>query len=138
MVSVGYGTSSRRDVTSAISSVSSCDIGNARATRVEDLLLGRVPGVEVSRNRSGGTSVRVRGASSFVGDAEPLYVIDGMPLYSNGGGGLLGISPQDIQRIDVLKDAASTAIYGSRGMNGVIVITTKRGRAGASAERRCD
>ena len=132
-VAIGYGTSARRDVTSAIGSVSGCDLDARRATRVEDLLQGRVAGVEVSRDRSGAPAVRVRGARSLYGDDEPLFVIDGMPLLQ-GSGALLGISPQDVARIDVLKDAGATAIYGSRGANGVIVITTRRGRKGA----RCD
>lgn len=136
-VSVGYGTSARRDVTSAISSVTACDIDATRVTRVEDLLQGRVAGVVVSRNRAGATVVQVRGANSLYGGDEPLFVLDGMPLFS-GSGALVGISPQDVARIDVLKDAGATAIYGSRGANGVIVITTRRGGPGGTARQSCD
>ena len=135
LVEVGYGTSSRRDLTSAVGSVTSCDIAEQRVTRIEDLLQGRVAGVVVSRNRAGAPSVRIRGAQSLYGDGEPLFVVDGLPLLS--GGPLSGIAPQDIARIDVLKDAGATAIYGSRGANGVIVITTKRGLHPES-ESRCD
>ena len=124
-IDVGYGTSSRRDLTSAVGSVTSCDVAGQRVTRLEDLLQGRVAGVVVSHNKNGSLSVRVRGAQSLYGDDEPLFVVDGMPLLS--GGPLSGIDPQDVDRIDVLKDAGATAIYGSRGANGVIVITTKRG-----------
>ena len=130
-VEVGYGTTSRRDVTTAVGSVSACDLGATRVTSVEELLQGRVAGVEVSPRASGGSTVRVRGARSFTGDAEPLFVLDGMPL-SAGTDALSHITPQEVQRIDVLKDASSTAIYGSRGMNGVIVITTKKGKGSGS------
>ena len=125
-VEVGYGTSTQRDVTTAIGSVTTCDAGETRVTNVAELLQGRVAGVEVSNRGSGPASIRIRGATSFMGDAEPLVVLDGMPL--TPGAPLTGISPQDVRRIDVLKDAGSTAIYGSRGMNGVIVITTKKGK----------
>ena len=125
MGGVGYGTSARRDLTSAVGSVTSCDIAGSRVTRVEDLLQGRVAGVVVSRNRSGAMAVRIRGVQSLYGDDEPLFVVDGMPLLS-GASSLAGIAPQDVDRIDVLKDAGATAIYGSRGGNGVILIKTKR------------
>ena len=125
-VEVGYGTSTRRELTTAVGSVTTCDAGETRVTNVAELLQGRVAGVEVSNRGTGPASIRIRGATSFMGDAEPLVVLDGMPL--TVGAPLTGISPQDIRRIDVLKDAGSTAIYGSRGMNGVIVITTKKGQ----------
>ena len=126
-VSVGYGTQNRRDVTGSVSSISGADIDRWRATRVEELLLGRVAGLQVSRSPSGELSVRIRGAGSFVNDGEPLYVVDGMPLMTHGiMSAVAGISPQDIERIDVLKDAGSTAIYGTQGANGVILIRTKR------------
>ena len=135
-IQVGYGTSSRREITSAVGSVTGCDIATSRVTRLEDLLQGRVAGVAVMRNTSGGMSVRVRGAQSLYGDAEPLFVVDGMPLLS--GGQLAGIAPQDVDRIDVLKDAGATAIYGSRGANGVIVITTKRGTHAQATPATCN
>ena len=95
---------------------------------VEELLVGRVPGVEVGRSAGGDLQVRVRGAGSFYGSGEPLFVVDGLPIGSAAslGGSLAGLTPRDISRIDVLKDASTTAIYGSRGANGVIMITTKK------------
>jgi TonB-dependent SusC/RagA subfamily outer membrane receptor len=93
-------------------------------TRVEEMLVG-IPGVQVTM-LARGYSVRIRGASSFYGSTEPLYVVDGMPL-SGSANGLLGISPHDVRRIEVLKDAGSLAMYGVRGGNGVVLITTKRG-----------
>ncbi|MFN2564253.1 MAG: TonB-dependent receptor plug domain-containing protein [Gemmatimonadaceae bacterium] len=129
-VSVGYGRQAREDVTGAITTLSEEDLDGQRVARVEELLQGRVPGVSVSRGPNGDFSVRIRGAQTF-GHAndEPLYVVDGMPLM-NGGlrTALMGIAPQDIARIDVLKDAGATAVYGSKGANGVILITTKRRR----------
>ena|SRR5437868_3881996 len=93
----------------------------------EELLAGRFPGVTVLRV-AGGIAVRIRGESTFSGDREPLYVVDGMTIEAGPGGALQGINPGDIERIEVLKDIGSTAQYGSRGANGVILITTKRGR----------
>lgn len=92
---------------------------------IESTLDGRVSGVTVTRT-SGGIAVRVRGATSFNSDAQPLYVVDGMPIAAGPGGALSGINPSDIASIKVLKDAADLTMYGSRGANGVVVITTKR------------
>ena len=125
-VSVGYGKQSRRDLTTAVSSLSERDLSQARVTRVEELLQGRVAGVHVTRRANGELSVRIRGASNLNGGGEPLWVLDNMPITPGGlAGALAGINPQDIRRIDILKDAGSTAIYGSRGMYGVILIQTK-------------
>ena len=96
------------------------------ATRVEELFVGRFPGVEVWRVPEG-LSVRIRGATSVMGSTEPLYVIDGMTIDPGPGGALVGLNPADIEKIEVLKDAGSTAMYGVRGANGVILIRTKRG-----------
>ena len=127
-VSIGFGSQARQDVTGAIGSVSGRDLETMHVTNVEELLR-RVPGVQVSRTTAGQFSVRVRGAASFMGGDEPLYVIDGVPVSGvRSGSALLGINPQDVARIDVLKDAGATAIYGSQGANGVIIITTKRRR----------
>ena len=93
-------------------------------TRIEELLVG-MPGVQVTSLAGRGFSVRIRGVSTFYGSTEPLYVVDGMPL-SSGPNGLLGISPGDVRKIEVLKDAGSLAMYGVRGGNGVILITTGR------------
>jgi TonB-dependent SusC/RagA subfamily outer membrane receptor len=129
-VTVGYGRQARTEVTGAVGSISEEELDAMRVSRVEELLLGRVPGVQVIRLANGDFSVRVRGAKTFGnGSEEPLYVVDGMPLMANGfRTALIGIAPQDIARIDVLKDAGATAVYGSKGANGVILITTKRRR----------
>jgi TonB-dependent SusC/RagA subfamily outer membrane receptor len=96
------------------------------ATRVEELFVGRFAGVQVMKI-PGGISVRIRGGSSITGSNEPLYVIDDMPIEPGPGGALVGINPADIEKIEVLKDIGQTAVYGSRGANGVILIKTKRG-----------
>lgn len=124
-VSIGYGTVAEKDLTSAVSSVVPGQDEARRYVHLEEMLEGRVAGVDVVRT-SAGFRVRIRGVRTFSGSAEPLYVVDGVPLAAVGG--TFGINPQHVARIDVLKDAGSTAIYGSRGANGVIVITTRRGR----------
>lgn len=122
----GYGSQPPRDITGAVGSVSGATVRNQRVGRVEELFQGRLAGVTVTRQGSG-YSVRVRGAGSFFGDGEPLYVIDGTPVISGPAGRALdGINPADVERIDVLKDAGSAAIYGTRAANGVILITTRR------------
>jgi TonB-dependent SusC/RagA subfamily outer membrane receptor len=94
---------------------------------MQELFAGRFPGVEVRRAPGGGIRIQIRGSSSFVGDSEPLYIIDGARVQS-GPGGLLFLDPQDIAKIEVLKDIGSTSVYGSEGTNGVILITTKRAK----------
>ena|SRR5919198_3248172 len=125
-VSVGYGTQEPQQVTGSIASLSP-EERDARVARVVDMMEGRVPGLSVIRLPNGDISLRIRGSRSFQGDNEPLLVIDDVPVRGSIGVALASLVPQDIARIDVLKDAGSTAIYGSRGANGVIVITTKRG-----------
>ena len=95
--------------------------------RAEELFAGRFPGVQVFQS-GGGLTIRIRGGSSINGSNEPLYVIDDQIIEPGPGGALMGINPQDIEKIEVLKDAGSTAMYGSRGANGVIVIRTQRTR----------
>ena len=124
-VRVGYGTQDPDELTGAVSSVKADDIGR-EVTSIVDLIEGRLPGVYVRRLGNGGVSIRVRGASSFMGGGEPLFVIDGRTIMAPATSALLAINPNDILRIDVLKDAGATAIYGSRGSNGVILITTRR------------
>ncbi len=124
-VRVGYGTQDRDEVTGAVSSIRAEDAGR-EVTSIIDLIEGRLPGVSVRRLRNGDVSIRVRGAGSFMGGGEPLFVIDGRTIMAPAGSALMAISPRDVVRIDVLKDAGVTAIYGSRGANGVIVITTRR------------
>ncbi len=88
--------------------------------------MSRFPGVQVNQTSDGGIAVRIRGTTSIRGNNEPLYVIDGVPIQPGPGGSLTGINPYDIESIEVLKDAASTAIYGVRGANGVIIIKMKQ------------
>jgi TonB-dependent starch-binding outer membrane protein SusC len=124
-VSVGYGTESTKQVTGSIATVSPEET-DARMTQVIEMLERRVPGLTVIRMPNGAVSLRIRGSRSFGSDNEPLLVIDGVPAQGPVGAALAGLAPRDIARIDVLKDAGSTAIYGVRGANGVILITTKR------------
>src|SRR5688572_11644705 len=108
------------------STVNAEDIARTPSESFEKQLEGRVAGVVVSRTPEGGIAVRIRGSSSFYGNSEPLYVLDGMPFSPGMNGALTGINPYDIESIRVLKDPADTAMYGSRGANGVIIIKTKR------------
>lgn len=128
-VSVGYGEQSREQTGGAVQSVTADKLRNVRVKRVEELLAGRVAGVHVLTTPGGGFSIRIRGAAS---GAEPLYVVDGMPVDVTPGRGLDWLDPADIARIDVLKNPAETSMYGVRGANGVIVITTKRSKRSGS------
>lgn len=103
--------------------ISSEEMDRSAVTCVEKLLEGRIAGVQVLKGAGGRCTLRIRGNSSIFGSNEPLYVIDGMPLRS-----LAGLNPHDVARIEVLKDVASTAMYGMRGANGVVLIMTKRAR----------
>ncbi|TDP02377.1 TonB-linked SusC/RagA family outer membrane protein [Flavobacterium sp. 245] len=160
VVVIGYGTQKKKDVNGAISSVKSTDIENLKQVSIDQMLQGKAAGVSVTNNSGqpgGAASVRVRGTTSITGTNEPLYVIDGVPISgdatgkstsgqtlagkdgfsSSGGSGnnamspLSMINPNDIESMDILKDASATAIYGSRGANGVIIITTKQGKKGS-------
>ena len=124
IVVVGYGTEARRNITGAIASVSPEEINTQPKANVVEMLDGRLPGVQIMSDNSpgGGTSIRVRGFST-INSNDPLVIVDGIPA-SNG---LNGINPSDIETIQVLKDAASASIYGSRAANGVVIITTKKG-----------
>ena len=129
VVVVGYGTVKKSDRTGAVSGVSNRQYKNQPVQRVENILQGRTPGVEVTATSGmpgASMKVRVRGTTSINKSSDPLYVIDGIISSS----GLDGINPSDIQSMEILKDASSTAIYGSRGSNGVILITTKQGSEG--------
>ncbi|WP_116124845.1 SusC/RagA family TonB-linked outer membrane protein [Lewinella sp. IMCC34183] len=145
VVVTGYGTQTRRRLTTSIASVNSEELKGVPVTDFQNALQGRLPGVTISSN-SGSlgsqTSIRVRGIGSINSDVQPLYVVDGVILETNAEGYQLGgpgtsplsnINPNDIESIDVLKDAASAAIYGSRGSNGVVLITTKSGNYNAPA-----
>lgn len=125
-VEVGYGTQDPRTIAGAVGSLNTEGRNASRATRVEELFQGRLAGVQVT-NTGSGYSVRVRGAGTLLSGGEPLYVVDGVPLHGAAPGHALdGINPSDVARIDVLKDAGSAAIYGSKAANGVILITTRR------------
>lgn len=125
-VAVGYGVQRAEDVTGAVSSIEADEVQNRPVRHLGDLLQGRFAGVTVTETAVG-FAVRIRGRNSFHGSGEPLYVVDGMPIEA-GPDGLLFLNPRDVAAIDVLKDAAATAIYGSRGANGVVLITTRLGR----------
>ncbi len=143
VVVTGFSTTARRNVTASIGSVGGEKLRDTPVATADAALQGRVAGVTVLRSSGtpgGGVSVRVRGATSINGSNEPLYVIDGVPVtsgsFSNVGAGNQGLnalstlSPSDIQSMEVLKDAAASAIYGTRGANGVVLITTRRGQSG--------
>ncbi len=130
VVAVGYGDIKRKDLTGSIAKADMSDILKTPVSNVAEALGGRIAGVQVSSSDGslgGNFSITIRGAGSLTQSTEPLYVIDGFPLESSNMGSL---NPRDIASIDVLKDASATAIYGSRGANGVVIITTKSGSAG--------
>ncbi|QHV99424.1 SusC/RagA family TonB-linked outer membrane protein [Spirosoma endbachense] len=143
VVVVGYGTKRKRDLTGAISSVSSTDLQKVATSNFTSAIEGKVPGVYVTQTSGApgsASSVRIRGVGT-TGANQPLYVIDGVPMTgestsvpgsSNAIDAMSILNPNDIESIEVLKDAASSAIYGSRGANGVILVTTKRGKEGAA------
>lgn len=141
-VVVGYGTQSKQDLTGSVAQLSSKDVGNQPVQSFEQSIQGRAAGVFIE-NGSGklgqGIRVRVRGVSSISGDTQPLYVVDGIPVLADNLSStsaatnpIADINPNDIESISILKDAAASAIYGSRATNGVVLVTTKRGRAGAT------
>ncbi len=159
VVIVGYGSVKKSDLTGSVAQVSGEALQEFPIVSVDQGLQGRAPGIQVTQSSSapgGGISVRIRGGSSFSSGSEPLYVIDGFPVYSDNGladpsgarasenavgdrasgytsaNALASLNPGDIESINILKDASATAIYGSRGANGVVIITTKRGKSGKS------
>jgi len=150
VVVTGYGTSRKRDLTGSITSVKAKDFNKGVNTSPDQLIQGKVAGLQITSNNGqpgAGSSIRIRGTSSVRSGNNPLVVVDGVPLEGGSGRPDLGspgfgsapgsnplnfINPNDIESIDVLKDASAAAIYGSRGANGVILITTKKGKAGAT------
>ncbi|MBP5715726.1 MAG: TonB-dependent receptor [Bacteroidales bacterium] len=147
VVVVGYGTQQRKALTGSVATVKLNNETNPVASSFDGLLNGRTAGVQVtatSNQPGGGVSIRVRGGSSVQGGNEPLYVIDGFPIYnsSTSAGAVSGtvtnplaaLNPNDIESVNVLKDASATAIYGSRGANGVVIITTKQGKVAERAK----
>lgn len=150
VIAVGYGTMKKSDINASIVSIDSEDLVKSSTPNVSEMLMGKAAGLTVMQNSAqpgGGVSVLIRGAASTGAGNEPLYVIDGFPVVNSGvepgsgnqwyGGSrnpLNDINPNDIESIEILKDASATAIYGARGSNGVILITTKRGSKGTNIE----
>src|SRR5436190_20413358 len=145
VVVTGYGSDSRANISSSVASVSSEQIQNTPVAGIDAALQGKAAGIQVIQNAGNpgvGMTVRIRGSASISASNQPLYVIDGVPMLRDdfsqlGVGGqdltaTTGINPDEVEKIDILKDAAAAAIYGSRGSNGVVMITTKHGTAGAT------
>ena len=150
LVVVGYGTQRKEDITGSTVSLDAEELRDIPAISFEQSMQGKVAGVQISQANAapgGGMSIRVRGSNSITGNSEPLYVIDGVPIINStsastpggfgGEGGnrndqnpLSSLNPNDIASIEILKDASATAVYGSRGANGVVIITTKKGEVG--------
>lgn len=132
VVVIGYGTAKKSSLTGALSQVKSDSFKDQRVTRIDQALQGRASGVQVSNTvgaPGGSVRIRIRGANSVLGDNSPLFVVDGLV-----GVDFSSINPDDIESIEILKDASSTAIYGSRGANGVVLITTKKGAVSDKVE----
>lgn len=129
VVVVGYGTVKKSDLTGAISGISQKEIQARPVANALEAMQGKVAGVDITSNERPGTvgDITIRGVRSLTASNSPLYVVDGIPLIT---GSIDNINPSDIESIDVLKDASATAIYGSRGANGVVIVTTKQGKAG--------
>lgn len=137
VVVVGYGEMEKRDITGSVAQVKAEELQAVPVFNVEQALKARAAGVQVSQNsgRPGGRiEVRIRGGNSMIGNNQPLYVVDGFPIT----GGIEFLNPNDIESIDILKDASATAIYGARGANGVVIITSKRGKAGQKGRIEID
>lgn len=130
LVVVGYGVQKKSDVTGALTRVDAEVLNSRPVSNAFEALQGKAAGVDITSNQRPGEmgDIRIRGNRSLNASNSPLYVVDGVPLSS---GGIEALNPRDIESIDILKDASSTAIYGSRGANGVVLITTNRGKAGA-------
>ncbi|MBX3241502.1 MAG: TonB-dependent receptor [Chitinophagaceae bacterium] len=138
IVVVGYGTQRKKDVTGAVKSVRAEEFNRGIVNNPQQLLQGKVAGVNIttaSGEPGGGVNIVIRGSGTVRSGSTPLFVVDGVPLDNAGTGSgdpLNFLNPQDIASMDVLKDASATAIYGSRGANGVVIVTTKKGRSGTS------
>lgn len=137
---VGYGTQSKKKLTDNIARVTAKDMENVPVANFQNAMVGKLAGVQITQINGkveGGVKMRVRGVSSISSSQEPLYVIDGMPLINDNESGssapinpLISLNPNDIESVEILKDASSAAIYGARGTNGVVLITTKQGKSG--------
>ncbi len=137
VVVIGYGTARKKDLSGSVTTVSSKDFVKGAITTPEQLITGKVAGVAITSNGGApgaGSTIRIRGGASLNASNDPLIVVDGMPLDNGGISGVANplslINPNDIETFTVLKDASATAIYGSRASNGVILITTKKGKSG--------
>jgi len=137
VVVIGYGAARKRDLTGSVASVSSKDFVKGALTTPEQLIQGKVAGVQITSNSGApgaGSTIRIRGGASLNASNDPLIVVDGMPLDNGGIAGqanpLSLINPNDIENFTILKDASAAAIYGSRASNGVIMITTRKGASG--------
>jgi TonB-dependent starch-binding outer membrane protein SusC len=134
VVSVGYGSQHKKDVTGAVESISAKDFNQGTVIDPLDQIKGKVAGVVITQgggDPNQASTIRLRGQTSISGDQSPLFVVDGVPL--DNASEFQNIAPGDIETYDVLKDASATSIYGSRGANGVILVTTKKGKAGRTA-----
>lgn len=137
---VGFGTQSKKKLTDNIARVTAKDMENVPVANFQNAMVGKLAGVQITQINGkveGGVKLRVRGVSSISSSQEPLYVLDGMPLINDNESGsaapinpLISLNPNDIESVEILKDASSAAIYGARGTNGVVLITTKQGKAG--------
>ena len=128
VVVIGYGTVKKKDLTGSVTSMNQKQLENIPVSNVSEAMTGKMAGVNITTTEGSpdaDVKIRVRGGGSLSQDNSPLYIVDGFPVAS-----ISDISPSEIQSIDVLKDASSTAIYGARGANGVIIITTKEGKEG--------
>ncbi|WP_326937619.1 SusC/RagA family TonB-linked outer membrane protein [Flavobacterium sp. PL11] len=140
VIVVGFGTQSKKKLTDNIARVTSKDISQIPVSNMQNALVGKLAGVQITQINGkveGGVKMRIRGVSSISSSQEPLYVLDGMPLINDNESGsaapinpLISLNPNDIESVEVLKDASSAAIYGARGTNGVVLITTKQGKSG--------
>ena len=130
VVVVGYGVQKKSDVTGALTRVGQEELNIRPVSNALEALQGKAAGVDITTSERPGTigSIRIRGERSLNGGNDPLYVVDGVPLMSASG--IETLNPRDIESIDILKDASATAIYGSRGANGVVLVTTKQGKSG--------
>ena len=129
VVVIGYATVKKKDVTGAVAGLNQNDIKSRPVSNAVEAMQGKVAGVDISSNERPGSigSINIRGVRSILASNSPLFVVDGIPLVS---GGIENFNPSDIESIDILKDASATAIYGSRGANGVVIVTTKQGKTG--------
>ena len=135
VVVIGYGTVKKEDMTGSITAIKTEELNRGAMVNTQDMLKGKVPGLNVIPGDGGpgsGSTIRIRGAASLNASNDPLYIIDGVPVTSSAGSGMANpldlINPNDIESFSILKDASSAAIYGSRASNGVIIITTKKGK----------